>query len=74
MIRDTSSQDIPIARPRAKRRVGLVAAAVAIVALGAWALPQARQLLGTNASVSVERLGLDDVSRGPFVQIGRAHV
>ena len=68
MIRDTSSQDIPIARPRAHRRVGLVAAVVAIVALGAWMLPQARQLLATNASVSVERLGLDDVSRGPFVR------
>ena len=68
MIRDTSSQDIPIARPRAPRRVGLVAAAAALVALSAWALPQARHLLDTNASVSVERLGLDDVSRGPFVR------
>ena len=68
MIRDTSSQDIPIARPRANRRIGLIAAAVALVALSAWALPQARHLLDTNASVSVERLGLDDVSRGPFVR------
>jgi len=68
MIRDTSSQDTPIARPPAKRRVGLVAGVVALVALGAWALPQARQLLGTASSVSIERLGLDDVSRGPFVR------
>jgi len=68
MIRDTSSQDTPIERPKAKRRAGLVAAAVAVVALGAWALPQARGLLGTGSSVSMERLGFDDVSRGPFVR------
>jgi HlyD family secretion protein len=68
MIRDTSSQDTPIARPRTGRRIGLVAGALALVALGAWALPQARGLLGTGSSVSVERLGLDDVSRGPFVR------
>jgi len=68
MIRDTSSQDLPIVRPKARRRAGLVAAAVAFVALGAWALPQARGLLGTGSSVSMERLGVDDVSRGPFVR------
>lgn len=68
MIRDTSSQDIPIVRPKAKRRFGLVAIAAAVVALGAWALPQARGLLGTANSVSVERLGIDEVSRGPFVR------
>ena len=68
MIRDTSSQDTPIARPKAGRRIVLVAGALALVALGAWALPQARGLLGTGSSVSVDRLGLDDVSRGPFVR------
>src|SRR5438105_10922539 len=68
MIRDTSSQDTPIARPKAKRRAGLVAAAMAVVALGGWALPQARGLLGTGSSVSAERLALDDVARGPFVR------
>jgi HlyD family secretion protein len=68
MIRDTSSQDTPIARPKASRRLGLVAAVVALVALGAWALPQARGLLGAGSSVSLERLGLDDVTRGPFVR------
>jgi len=68
MIRDTSSQDIPIVRPKAKRRFGLVAIAAAVLALGAWALPQARGLLGTANSVSVERLGIDEVSRGPFVR------
>ena len=68
MIRDTSSQDTPIVRPKAKRRAGLVAAAVAFVALGAWALPQARGLLSAGSSVSMERLGVDEVSRGPFVR------
>ena len=68
MIRDTSSQDTPIARPQAGRRIGLVAGVLALVALGAWALPQARGLLGTGSSVSLERLGVDEVSRGPFVR------
>lgn len=68
MIRDTSSQDIAIARPRGRRRLVVAAAIVAAVALGAWSLPQARRLMGTGSSVSVERLGLDDVARGPFVR------
>jgi HlyD family secretion protein len=68
MIRDTSSQDTPIVRSRTSRRAGVVAAVVACVALGAWALPHARGLLGTGSSVSMERLGLDEVARGAFVR------
>ena len=68
MIRDTSSQDTAIARPPRRRRVLVGVGAAAVLALGAWSLPHARQLLGTGGSVSVERLGLDDVSRGPFVR------
>lgn len=68
MIRDTSSQDTVIAQPRGRRRLAVAAAAVAVLALGAWSLPHARQMLGTGGSVSVDRLGLDDVSRGPFVR------
>ncbi len=68
MIRDTSSQDTAIARPKGRRRLVVGVAVVAVLALAAWSLPQARRLLGTNSSVSVERLGLDDVSRGPFVR------
>ena len=68
MIRDTSSQDTVIARPPRRRRLMVVAAAVAVLALGAWSLPHARQMLGTGGSVSAERLGLDDVGRGPFVR------
>ena len=68
MIRDTSSQDTAIARPKGRRRVAIVAAVVAAIALTAWSLPQARRLMGTGSSVSIERLGLDDVTRGPFVR------
>ena len=66
MIRDTSSQDTPIARPRRGRRLllgGIVLAVVALVVAGA---PQARRLLGTPNSVGADRLGIDEVSRGPF--------
>ena len=68
MIRDTSSQDTAIARPKGRRRVAIVAAVIAAIALTAWSLPQARRLMGTGSSVSIERLGLDDVTRGPFVR------
>ena len=68
MIPDTSSQDTVIARPRRRRRLVVVAAVIAALALAAWSLPQARRLLGTGSSVSLERLGLDDASRGPFVR------
>jgi HlyD family secretion protein len=68
MIRDTSSQDAAIARPPGRRRLGVVAAIVAAIALTAWSLPQARRLWGSGSSISVERLGLAEVTRGPFVR------
>jgi HlyD family secretion protein len=68
MIRDTSSQDTAIARPAGRRRLAIAAGVAAVLALAAWSVPQARHLLGTGGSVSQERLGLDDVSRGPFVR------
>ncbi len=68
MIRDTSSQDTVIARPHGRKRLVVVAAVAGALALAAWSLPQARRLMGTGSSVSVERLGLDDVTRGPFVR------
>ena len=68
MIRDTSSQDTAIVRPKGRRRLAVVAVVVAAIALTAWSLPQARRLWGTGSSVSLERLGLDAVSRGPFVR------
>lgn len=68
MIRDTSSQDTVLARPKGRRRLVIAAAVVAVLALTAWSVPQARRLLGTGSSVSLDRLGLDDVSRGPFVR------
>ena len=68
MIRDTSSQDTAIVRPPGRRRLGVIAAIVAAIALTAWSLPQARRLWGSGSSVSVERLGLAEVTRGPFVR------
>ena len=68
MIRDTSSQDTAIVRPTGRRRLGVVVAIVAAIALTAWSLPQARRLWGSGSSISVERLGLAEVTRGPFVR------
>jgi len=68
MIRDTSAQDRPIDAPRRSRRLLVVGAALAAAAIAAIATPQARRLLGASDSVSLERLGLDEVVRGPFVR------
>ena len=68
MIRDTSSQDRPLARPAGRRRLVAAGLIVTVVALAGWSLPQARRLFGTPASVSSDRLGFDDVVRGPFVR------
>jgi len=69
MIRDTSTQDTPLARPpRRSRAVVGVAVAAAVLALAAWSLPQARRLAGTGSSVSLERLDIDEARRGPFVR------
>ena len=67
MIRDTSSQDTPIAPTRRSRRLVVAGIAVAVLALAA-AAPQARRLFGAPNSVSADRLGIDEVARGPFVR------
>jgi HlyD family secretion protein len=68
MIRDTSHQDTVIARPPGRRRLVVVATVALALGLCAWTLPQARRLFSAGASVSLDRLGLDDVARGPFVR------
>jgi len=68
MIRDTSSQDRPLARDARRPRLVLAAALAALLAVAAWGLPQARRLLAAPGSVSAERLGIAEVSRGPFVR------
>jgi HlyD family secretion protein len=69
MIRDTSSQDRPIARaPRQRRFLAAALVVGAVVAMAAFALPQARRLAGTANSVAADRLGIDEVVRGPFVR------
>ena len=68
MIRDTSSPDRPLAKPQGRRRLVGAGAGVAVLVLAGWSQPQARRLLGTPGSVNSERLGFDDVARGPFVR------
>jgi HlyD family secretion protein len=68
MIRDTSSQDTPIAGPKRGRRLVFAGIAVAVVALAAAGAPQARRLFGAPNSVAADRLGIDEVARGPFVR------
>jgi HlyD family secretion protein len=69
MISDTSSQDRLLAPgPRRPRRALAIAAAAALLAVAAWALPQARRLIAPSDSVSVDRLGIAEVTRGPFVR------
>ena len=68
MIRDTSSQDRPLAPSKRGRRLVFAGIAIAVVALVAAGAPQARRLLGAPNSVGADRLGIDEVSRGPFVR------
>lgn len=73
MIRDTSAQDRPLARPAhplRRRPLALALAATAVVALSAAALPAARRLATSpgTTSVRLDRLAVATVERGPFVR------
>ncbi len=71
MIRDTSAQDRPLAieplwRRRRVRLLALTGAAAA-VALAAWAWPTLSRGLQAGESVSLSRLAVAEVERGPLV-------
>ena len=69
MIRDTSAQDRLVeVKPSRKRRVVLIGAGVAVVAVLALVLPQATRLFSADASVSGSRLAFGTVERGLFVR------
>jgi HlyD family secretion protein len=72
MIRDTTSTDRPLApaAPGRRRAVTVAVAALAVVVLGAAALPAARRVLTMPGGVSVrlDRLSLGTVERGPFLR------
>ncbi|SFS06881.1 HlyD family secretion protein [Dyella sp. OK004] len=69
MIRDTSAQDRLVeVKPNRKRRLMLIGAGVAAVAVLAFVLPQASRLFSADASVSASRLAFAVVERGLFVR------
>lgn len=69
MMRDTSAQDrlLPSSPQRLRRRL-IWFAALAALAILAWAAPTLRQQLGADASVSRQRLTLATVEQGPLVR------
>ncbi|HET8898137.1 MAG TPA: efflux RND transporter periplasmic adaptor subunit [Rhodanobacteraceae bacterium] len=69
MIRDTSAQDRLVevkANPR--KRLALIGAGVALLALALLALPSIKRMLSADASISASRLAFATVERGPFVR------
>jgi HlyD family secretion protein len=69
MIRDTSAQDRPLpARTPARRRMAWTAAAALLLAAAAALWPGLARQYGGGRSVSVQRLGLATVQRGPLVR------
>eukprot|EP01137_Pigoraptor_chileana_P029511 Opistho-2@14838 len=69
MIRDTSAQDRPLAAaPTHRRRLLLGALALFLLGLLAWNWSSLQRLLGSGASVSIERLNIATVERGALLR------
>ena len=69
MIRDTSAQDRLVeVKPNRKRRLLWAGIAIAVVVVGVFVLPQARELFSADASISASRLNFGTVERGLFVR------
>jgi HlyD family secretion protein len=69
MIRDTSAQDRPLSPPRRRWRIVVPAAAALAAAVGlAFAWPGIQQRLALDDSVSLGRLVVASVERGPLVR------
>jgi len=71
MIRDTSSQDRPLAHDApGRRRLAIAAGVAAVVAVSAAALPAARRVFTMPGATSVrlDRLAIGIVERGPFLR------
>ena len=69
MIRDVSTMDRPVAAaPRLRRRLLLIGAGVALLAIAALLLPAARRWASAERSVDAARLRFATVSRGDLVR------
>jgi HlyD family secretion protein len=68
MIRDTSAQDVPLARPQGRRRLWLALAGAGLLIAAFAAAPAVQRMLGSGNSVSLQRLSVAPVEMGPLVR------
>ncbi|ANH66414.1 efflux RND transporter periplasmic adaptor subunit [Mitsuaria sp. 7] len=68
MIRDTSAQDVPLARPKGRRRLWLALAGAGLLIAAFAAAPAVQRMLGSGNSVSLQRLSVAPVEIGPLVR------
>ncbi|PIM54132.1 efflux transporter periplasmic adaptor subunit [Roseateles chitinivorans] len=68
MIRDTSGQDVPLARPQGRRRLWLALAGVGLLVAAFAAAPAVQRMMGSGNSVSLQRLSIAAVEIGPLVR------
>jgi len=68
MIRDTSGQDVPLARPQGRRRLWLALAGAGLLVAAFAAAPAVQRMMGSGNSVSLQRLSLAAVEIGPLVR------
>ncbi|OWQ43736.1 efflux transporter periplasmic adaptor subunit [Roseateles noduli] len=68
MIRDTSGQDVPLARPQGRRRLWLALAGAGLLIAAFAAAPAVQRMLGSGNSVSLQRLSVAPVEIGPLVR------
>ncbi|WP_431258661.1 efflux RND transporter periplasmic adaptor subunit [Roseateles chitinivorans] len=68
MIRDTSGQDVPLARPQGRRRLWLALAGAGLLIAAFAAAPAVQRMLGSGNSVSLQRLSVASVEIGPLVR------
>ncbi len=68
MIRDTSGQDVPLARPQGRRRLWLALAGAGLLIAAFAAAPAVQRMMGSGNSVSLQRLSVATVEIGPLVR------
>ena len=68
MIRDTSGQDRPLARPHGRRRLWLALGGAGLLIAAVTAAPAVQRMMGSGNSVSLQRLSVAAVEIGPLVR------